>query len=127
MCSSWSSLPLKLCTASIVLDSKETLRYPHFDLSTEGFLSKCLFNTAIFSSKSQDVDVLKTRLTQYDNFHNGLVQQDATECLLMIIEIIKKGSVTCFETIENARNFSSGVSLSDFLLSIILESVKYVS
>ena len=94
---------------------------PHFDSSTKGFISKCLFITAVFSSKSQDVDVLKTRLTQYDNSYNGLLQQDATECLLMIIEIIKKGSVTCFETIENIPNSSSGVSLSDFLFLFILE------
>ena len=40
-----------------------------------------------------DVDALKFRLAKYDTFYNGQIQQDASECLLMLIKVINKGSV----------------------------------
>ena len=60
-----------------------------FNSSTEDSLSKCLFDTAHSASHSTDVDALKFRLGQYDNFNDGQIQQDALECLMMLIEGIK--------------------------------------
>ena len=34
-----------------------------------------------------------TWLVQYDIFYNGSIQQDATACLMMLIEVINKGSL----------------------------------
>ena len=33
---------------------------------------------------------LKFRLVNYDTFYNGQIQQDSTECLIMLIEVITK-------------------------------------
>ena len=66
------------------------------------------------------MDALKFRLIQYDKFYSG-EQQDTSECLMMPIELIIKGSVPyCgFED-----NNSTGVSLSEILFSFMLE--KYI-
>ena len=73
-----------------------------------------LFNieTAYNAYSSTDVDVLKFQLVQYNQFYDGKNQQDSSECLLMLIEIINKGSVPYYG------------SLSDILFSFMLE--KYI-
>ena len=38
-------------------------------------------------------DALKFGLVQYDSFYNGHIQQDSSECLMMLTEAINKGSV----------------------------------
>ena len=50
-----------------------------FNSSTEGSISKILFETAHSASSSTDVDVLKFRLVQYDKFYGGEKQEDASE------------------------------------------------
>ena len=61
--------------------------------STEGSLSKCLFETTHSASNSTDVDALKLWRVQYYTFYNGKIQQDSWECLMMLIEVINRGSV----------------------------------
>ena len=65
------------------------------------------------------VDVLKLRFTQYQRFCNGLAQQDVSGCILIIIyvDIINKDSVPY----SGSNNNFTGVSVSDFLFSFILE------
>ena len=46
-----------------------------FDSSMEGSLSKFIFETAHRASSSTDVDALKVRLVQYDEFYGGQRQQ----------------------------------------------------
>ena len=46
---------------------------------------KVLVNLAC---NSKDVDALKFQLVRHDIFYNGQNQQDSTECLLMLINII---------------------------------------
>ena len=91
-----------------------------FNSSTEGSISKFLFEIACSASSSTDVDALKFRLVQYDKFYSG-EQQDASECLMMLIEIINKGSVPYCGSNDNN---SIGVSLSEILFSFMLE--KYI-
>ena len=43
---------------------------------------------------SRDVDALKFRLIQYDTFYGCQIQQDSLECLMILIEVINKGSVS---------------------------------
>ena len=64
-----------------------------FNSSTEGSICKFLFEIACRASSSTDVDALKFRLVQYDKFYSGEQQEDASECLMMLIKLINKGSI----------------------------------
>ena len=88
--------------------------------STEGTLLKCMLQTAHNACNSKDVDALKFQLVHHDIFYNGQNQQDSTECLLVLINIIDKGSMpdSCSTTSP------TGASLSDILFSFVLE--KYM-
>ena len=92
-----------------------------FNSSTEGSISKFLFEIAHSASSSTDVDALKFRLVQYDKLYGGEKQEDASECLMMLIELINKGSVLYC---GSNNNNSTGISLSEILFSFMLE--KYI-
>ena len=88
--------------------------------STEGTLLKCMLQTAHNACNSKDVDALKFQLVHHDVFYNGQNQQDSTECLLMLINIIDKGSMPD----SSSTTPPTGASLSDILFSFVLE--KYI-
>ena len=69
-----------------------------------------------FERYSKDMDALKCQLVRHDTFHNGQNQQDSTECLLMLINIIHKGSIS--------TTYPMGASLSYILFTFVLE--KYI-
>ena len=74
--------------------------------STEGSLSKFLFETAHSASSYTEVDALKFRLVQYDKFCGGQNQEDASKCLTMVIELINRGSVPyCGSHDNNSTGF----------------------
>ena len=89
-----------------------------FHSSTEGSISKFLFEIACRASSSIDVDALKFRLVQYDKFYSGEPQEDASEYLMMLIELVNKGSVPYWGSNDND---STGVSLSEILFSFMLQ------
>ena len=91
-----------------------------FNSRTEGTLLKCLLQTAHNACNSKDVDALKFQLVRHDIFYNGQNQQDSTECLLMLINIIDKGSMPD----SSSTTSPMGASLSDLLFSFVLE--KYI-
>ena len=91
-----------------------------FNSSTEGTLLKCLFHTEHNARYSKDVDAFKFQLVRHDTFYNGQNQQDSTECLLMLINIIHKGSLPD----PNSTIYPMWASLSDILFSFVLE--KYI-
>ena len=91
-----------------------------FNSSMEGTLLKCLLQTAHNACNSKDVDALKFQLVRHDIFYNGQNQQDSTECLLMLINIIDKGSMPD----SSSTTSPMGASLSDLLFSFVLE--KYI-
>ena len=68
-----------------------------------------------------DVDALKFWLVQYDTFYNGQIQQNSSECLMLLIEVINQGSVSYC---GSNNNNSTWISLSDILFSFMLE--KYI-
>ena len=73
----------------------------------EGSISKFLFETAHSASSSSDVDAHKFRLVPYDRFYGGEKQEDASECLMILIELINKGSVSYFGSNDkNSTGFS---------------------
>ena len=69
---------------------------------------------------SKDVDALKFQLVRHDIFYDGLNQEDSTECLLMLIDIIHKGSMPD----SSSTTSPTGASLSDILFSFVLG--KYI-
>ena len=92
-----------------------------FNSSTEGSISIFLFEIAHSASSSTDVDALKFRLVQYDEFYSGEQWEDASECLMMLIELINKVSVPYCGSDDNN---STGVSLSEIVFLFMLE--KYI-
>ena len=62
-----------------------TIKDFQFNSSTEGSISKFLFEIACSASSSTDVDALKFRLVQYDKFYSVEQQEDASECLMSTI------------------------------------------
>ena len=66
------------------------------------------------------MDALKFQLVRHDTFYNAQNQQDSTECLLMLINIIHKGSLPD----SNSTTYPMGASLFDILFSFVLE--KYI-
>ena len=83
-------------------------------------LLKCLFHTVHNARNSKYVDALKFQLVRHDTFYNGQNQQDSNECLLMLINIIYKGSMPD----SSSTTYPMGAPLSDILFSFVLE--KYI-
>ena len=66
------------------------------------------------------MDAHKFQLVRHDIFYNGQNQQDSTECILMLINIIHKGPLLYL----NSTTYPMGASLSDILFTFVLE--KYI-
>ena len=66
------------------------------------------------------MDALKFQLVRHDTFYYGQNQQDSTECLLMLMNIIHKGLLPY----SNSTTYPMGASLADILFSFVLE--KYI-
>ena len=82
-------------------------------------LLKCLFQTAHNARNSKDVDALKFQLVRHDTFYDGQNHQDGTECLLMLINIIHKGSMPD----SSSTTSRTGISFSDSLFSFVLKKL----
>ena len=99
--------------------------------STYVFSQDVYFGIARSASNCEGMAVLNLRLAQYDKFYNGLTQQDLTEFLFMLLNIIDKGPVPYSEANNNFTTVPSyGVSLNDFLCCffwINIFSVIYVN
>ena len=91
-----------------------------FNSSTEDTLLKCMLQTAHNACNCKDVDALKFQLGRHDIFYNGQYQEDSTECLLMLMNIIHKGSMPD----SSLTTSPMGASLSDILFTFVLE--KYI-
>ena len=77
-----------------------------------------MLQTAQNACNSKDVDALKFQLVHHDVFYNGKNQQDSTECLLMLINIIDKGSMPD----SSSTTSPTGAFLSDILFSFVWET-----
>ena len=86
-----------------------------FNSSTEGSLSKCLFETGYSASRLTDMNALKFQLVKYDIFYGGQIQQDGSECCMMQDSVPHCGS---------NDNHSTEVTLSQILFSFMFE--KYM-
>ena len=83
---------------------------------------KSIYKTVHNACNSKDVDALKFQLVHHDAFYNGQIQQDSPECLLMLIDIINKGSMPN----SSSTTYPTGASVSDILFSFSLESTYIV-
>ena len=110
----WSSYSFRLLFSILRTISQNF----EFNFSTEGSISKFLFEIACSASSSTDVDAPKFRMVQYDKFYSGEQQEDASECLMILIELINKGSVPYCGSNDNNP---TGVSLSEILFSFMSE------
>ena len=92
-----------------------------FNYSTEGTVLRCIFHTAHNDNahNSKDGAALKFQLVRQNTFYNGQNQQDSTECLLVLINIIHKGSMPD----SSSTTYPMGASLSDILFSFVLENI----
>ena len=79
-----------------------------------------MLQTAHNACNFKDVDALKFQLVRHDIFYSGQNQEDSTECLLMLINIIHKGSMPD----SSSTTSPTGASLSDILFPFVLE--KYI-
>ena len=64
-----------------------------FASSTEGVIAETLCSAAKAASASGEVGKLKSLLSQYSSFYNGFTQEDASECLFMLLDIIHQGTI----------------------------------
>ena len=107
---------IKATTTTIVLECK-TIRYLNF---IPGWTSlqvlKCILQSAHIACSSKDVDALDFQLVRHDAFNNGQTQQDSTEFLLMLIDIINKGSMPD----SSSTTYPTGASPFDILFSFVL-------
>ena len=77
----------------------------------EGKISDWLFNTAHKTPSAQEAE---------NSFFTGEIQEDACECLMLLIEIMEKGFGLC----PTNDNINSKGSFSELLFSFVLE--KYI-
>ena len=88
----------------------------------EGKISECLFDTAHKTPNAQEVETLKLQLFTHNSFFTDEIQEDARECLILLIEILDKGFGLC-PTNDNI-NSKGSFSFSELLFSFVLE--KYI-
>ena len=67
----------------------------YFNYCVEGKISECLFDAAHKIPYAQEVETLKLELSTYNSFFTGETQEDACECLMLLIEIMDKGFGLC--------------------------------
>ena len=79
-----------------------------------------MLHTAHNACNSKDVEALKFQLVRHDIFYSRQNQENNTKCLLMLVNIIHKGSMPD----SSSTTSPTGASLSDILFSFVLE--KYI-
>ena len=78
------------------------------------------FHAPHYARNSKDEDAPKFQLVRHDTFYNGQNQQDSTECLPMLIDIIHKGSMPD----SSSTSYPIGAPSPGILFSFVLK--KYI-
>ena len=95
---------------------RSTQQKIHINNCVEGKILECLFDTAHKTPSAQEVDTLKLQLSTYNSFFTGEIQEDACECLMLLIELMNKGFGPC----PTNDNINSKGSFSELLFSFVL-------
>ena len=117
--------PKKHCFINVILQIiysvlRSTHQKIYINNCVEGKISECLFDTAHKTPSAQEVETLKLQLSTYNSFFTGEIQEDACECLMLLIEIMDKAFGLC----PTNDNINSKGSFSELLFSFVLE--KYI-
>ena len=113
--------PKNHCFINVILQFiysvlRSTQQKIHINNCVEGKISECLFDTAHKTPSAQEVESLKLQLSTYNSFFTGEIQEDACECLMLLIEIMDKGFGPC----PTNDNINSKGSFSELLFSFVL-------
>ena len=119
--------PKNHCFVNVILQFiYSVLRFTHQNMyinnCVEGIILECLFNTAHTTPSAQEVETPKLQLSTYNRFFTGEIQEDACECLMLLIEIMDKGFGLC----PTNDNIKSKGSFSELLFSFVLENIYYM-
>ena len=92
--------PKNHCFINVILQFiysvlRSTQQKIYINNCVEGKISECLFDTAHKTPSAQEVETLKLQLSTYNSFFTGEIQEDACECLVLLIEITDKGFGPC--------------------------------
>ena len=120
--------PKNHCFINVILQfiysvSRSTQQKIHINNCVEGKISECIFDTAHKTPSAQEVETLKLQLSTYNSFFTGEIQEDACECLMLLIEILDKGFGPC----PTNDNINSKGSFSELLFSFVLKNIPYVT
>ena len=113
--------PKNHCFINVILQFiysvlRSTQQKIYINNCVEGKISECLFDTAHKTPSAQEVETLKLQLSTYNSFFTGEIQEDACECLMLLIEIMDKGFGPC----PTNDNINSKGSFSELLFSFVL-------
>ena len=92
----------------------------YINICVEDKITECLFDTKHKTPSAQEVETSKLQLPTHNSFFTGEIQEDACECLMLLIEIMDKGFVPC----PTNDHINSKGSFSEPLFSFVLE--KYI-
>ena len=116
-------IPLALRTLTIIVTSMQfdmlSLQFKNHLLYFSVPMRKTLYLSK--ASRSHDLDELKSRLSKYDSFYDGLTQQYAFEYILLLMGILSKGSWHCFSSNYAFTTTAYDGPLSYYLFSFTLE------
>ena len=92
--------PKNHCFVNVILQIiysvlRTTHQKMYFNNCVEGKISECLFDTAHKTPTVLQVETLKLQLSTYNSFFIGETQEDACECLMLLIEIMDKWFGLC--------------------------------
>ena len=119
--------PKNHCFINVILQIiysvwRSTQQKTHINNCVGGKISECLFDTAHKTTSAQEVETLKLQLSTYNSFFTGEIQEDACECLMLLIGIMGKGFGPC----PTNDNINSKRSFSELLFSFVLFNVPYL-
>ena len=115
------------CAADLVAVIRSILHNCQYSSSTEGAIAKTLCSAAVATSASGEVGKLKSLPAQYSSFYSGFTQEDASECLFMLLDIINQGTIGVPLVVNSHTSTLCGVSLTDSLLLFVLKNITYVT
>ena len=100
----------KHCFVNVILQIiysvlRTTHQKMYFNNCVEGKISECLFDTAHKTPSAQEAETLKLQLSTCNSYFTGETQEDACECLMLLIEIMDKGFGLC-PTNDSKGSFS---------------------
>ena len=106
---------------------RSTLHNCQFSSNTEGVIGKALCSAAMVTSAFGEVEKLKSLHAHYSSFYSGFTQEDASEFLFVLRDIINQGTISVPPAENRHTSTLCGVSLSDSLFSFAWKNIIHVT